>query len=86
MTPFQSTFAFAMPGGFELMIIGAIILLLFGHRLPKMMRSLGQGITEFKKGVNDIQDDVNSASEEKVEEKSDEQSEDKPEGKSGDEG
>jgi sec-independent protein translocase protein TatA len=34
-----------------MLIIAAVILLLFGHRLPSTMRSLGQGITEFKKGL-----------------------------------
>jgi Sec-independent protein translocase protein TatA len=27
------------------------VLLLFGNRLPSVMRSLGVGITEFKKGI-----------------------------------
>ncbi len=35
----------------ELMIVGMVVLLLFGNRLPSVMRSLGIGITEFKKGV-----------------------------------
>lgn len=33
-------------------ILGLVVLLLFGNRLPSVMRSLGEGITEFKKGVN----------------------------------
>jgi len=45
-----------MPGLPELLIIGAIVLLLFGSRLPSVMRSLGLGITEFKKGVQGIED------------------------------
>ena len=37
----------------HLIIILAIILLLFGaKRLPEMGRSLGQGIQEFKEGLN----------------------------------
>jgi sec-independent protein translocase protein TatA len=35
----------------EMMIVGMIVLLLFGNRLPSVMRSLGVGITEFKKGI-----------------------------------
>lgn len=58
---------FGMPGHMELLIIGAIILLLFGHRLPSIMRSLGKGIVEFKKGVNDITDDIDEKA--KVDEK-----------------
>jgi sec-independent protein translocase protein TatA len=43
--------AFGMPGPFEMMIVGVVVLLLFGNRLPSVMRSLGLGITEFKKGI-----------------------------------
>lgn len=50
-----------MPGPFEMMIIAAIVLLLFGNRLPSTMRSLGRGIVEFKKGVQGIEDDVDQA-------------------------
>jgi sec-independent protein translocase protein TatA len=35
----------------HLAIIGFIVLLLFGNRLPSAMRSLGRGVTEFKKGL-----------------------------------
>ena len=44
---------FGMAGGVELLIVLAMMLLLFGHRLPSVMRSLGQGITEFKRGIKD---------------------------------
>ena len=37
----------------ELLVILAVILLLFGHRLPGMARSLGSGITEFKRGLKE---------------------------------
>jgi sec-independent protein translocase protein TatA len=48
---------FGAPGPVELLIVGAILLLLFGNRLPSVMRSLGQGVVEFKKGVQGIEDD-----------------------------
>ena len=39
-------------GSTELLLIGGIALLLFGgKKLPEMMRGLGQGVREFKKGV-----------------------------------
>jgi len=44
-------------GPYELLIVGGIILLLFGHRLPSLMRSLGRGVVEFKKGIHDVDDD-----------------------------
>lgn len=54
-----------MPGPFEMMIIAAIVLLLFGNRLPSTMRSLGRGIVEFKKGVQGIEDEVDKAADPK---------------------
>ncbi|MEQ8790934.1 MAG: twin-arginine translocase TatA/TatE family subunit [Pirellulaceae bacterium] len=55
-------FAFlGMPGHLELLIIAAIILLLFGHRLPSVMRSLGTGITQFKRGLSDTGEDLEDA-------------------------
>ena len=40
-----------IPGGWEIWVILLIALLLFGHRIPGMARSLGSGIVEFKKGL-----------------------------------
>lgn len=45
-------------GPMELVIVAGVILLLFGSRLPKVMRSLGQGIVEFKRGVQGIEDEA----------------------------
>ena len=40
-----------MPGGSEWYVILAIILLIYGgKKLPGLMRGLGKGISEFKKG------------------------------------
>jgi sec-independent protein translocase protein TatA len=49
--------AFGLPGGYEVVIIGFVALLIFGNRLPTLMRSLGQGVTEFKKGINGVEDE-----------------------------
>ncbi len=54
-------FAFGMPGPTEMLIIGAIALLVFGNRLPSVARSLGKSMTEFKKGVAGIEDDIDAA-------------------------
>ena len=46
-------------GTTELLLIGGMALLLFGgKKLPEMMRGLGQGVREFKKGVNDSHEDT----------------------------
>ncbi len=54
-------FGFLTPGPMEMLIIGAIAVLLFGKRLPEVGRSLGKGIVEFKKGIGGIEDDIESA-------------------------
>lgn len=42
-------------GTTELMLIAGIALLLFGgKKLPEMMRGMGRGISEFKKGAKEI--------------------------------
>ncbi len=50
-------FGFAMPGLPEIFIVGLVLLLLFGSRLPSVMRNLGRGIVEFKKGISSLEDD-----------------------------
>ncbi len=58
----------------ELILIGIIILVLFGaKKIPELMQGLGKGIKEFKKASSDIEQDIKSSIEEKpkVTEKSD---------------
>jgi sec-independent protein translocase protein TatA len=42
---------FAFIDGWTIGVVAFVALLLFGNRLPTVMRSLGQGVTEFKKGL-----------------------------------
>ena len=50
-------------GGQEILIIGLIILLLFGGRkIPQLMRGLGRGIKEFKDGTSGITKDLDLTS------------------------
>ncbi len=60
---------FGMPGPMEMIIIGVIILLLFGNRLPSVMRSLGRGVVEFKKGLSGEDDGSDKAVTEEKEKK-----------------
>ena len=59
---FAVPIGFMMPGPMELMLIMGIILLLFGGaKLPSLMRNLGRSAVEFKKGVQGVEDEVNDA-------------------------
>ena len=43
-----------MPGPTEWLIVGAVVLLLFGaKKLPDLARSLGRSSSEFKKGMHE---------------------------------
>ena len=53
--------AIGAPGPMELFIILAIGLLLFGKRLPEIARNLGKGVVEFKKGLKNIEEDIDHA-------------------------
>ncbi|MFN0050781.1 MAG: twin-arginine translocase TatA/TatE family subunit [Planctomycetales bacterium] len=45
-----------------LLLLGIIVLLFGGSRIPGIARSLGQSITEFKKGVKGIDEGSNQES------------------------
>ena len=49
----------------HLFLILIVVLLLFGNRLPSVMRSLGVGVVEFKKGMQGIEDDKDRTPKEK---------------------
>ena len=43
----------------EVLIIAFVILLLFGgKKIPELMRGLGKGVSSFKQGMNDIQNEI----------------------------
>ncbi|MBR3857497.1 MAG: twin-arginine translocase TatA/TatE family subunit, partial [Bacteroidaceae bacterium] len=50
----------------EIIIIALIILLLFGgKKIPELMRGLGKGVSQFKKGMKDIEEEINAEPEKK---------------------
>lgn len=49
-------------GPTEMIVIGVLAVLLFGNRLPDVAKSAGKAITDFKKGMHGIEDEVNTAS------------------------
>lgn len=55
--------------GWEIPIIILAILVLFGgKKIPEFMKGLGKGINSFKRGLNDIEEDIKSDSSPKKEE------------------
>ena len=53
-------------GSQEIIIIALVILLLFGgKKIPELMRGLGKGVSQFKKGMKDIEEEINTEPEKK---------------------
>ena len=52
------TLAMWMPGSLEWIAIAVVALLIFGRRLPDVARSMGKSIIEFKKGLRDVTNDI----------------------------
>ena len=49
-------FSLGMP---EIILIALAILLIFGgKKIPELMRGLGKGVSEFKKGVKDVENEI----------------------------
>lgn len=53
-------------GAWEIIIVLVIAVVLFGNRLPQLGRSLGKGLVSFRKGVNEMKDELSKAANEPV--------------------
>ena len=50
-----------LPSGSEWLIILVVFLLLFGgKKIPELMHGLGKGVRSFKKGMNEIEEEINT--------------------------
>ena len=50
-------------GTTELIVILVVVLLLFGGRkIPELMHGIGKGVRSFKKGMNEIEEEINEVS------------------------
>lgn len=53
-------------GPWEVVIIAAVALLLFGKRLPEVAKSAGKAVVQFKKGLRDVEEDIETSDEEEA--------------------
>jgi len=54
-----------LPGGPELLIVLFVLVLLFGaNKIPKLARSTGQAMGEFKRGREEIEEELQEGAEE----------------------
>lgn len=45
----------------EIILIALVVLLIFGgKKIPELMRGLGKGVSQFKKGVKEVDEEINS--------------------------
>ncbi len=51
--------AFWSPGPLEMLLIAGFALLLYGGDLPQVARSWGKSLTEFRRGLSGIQNEIN---------------------------
>jgi len=60
----MNTIFAAFLGGWEIILILAVVLILFGaKKLPELAKGLGQGIKEFKKASNEVTSEIQRAGE-----------------------
>lgn len=60
-------------GAPELIILALVVLLLFGgKKIPELMGGLGKGVRSFKKGMNEIEEEINKEVDKKEVEKKEE--------------
>jgi len=53
----------AMLGGWEIVLILAVVLILFGaKKLPELAKGLGTGIKEFKKATREVTEEIQNSS------------------------
>ena len=65
----QNVMAVSMPQGLDWVWILLIVLVIFGgKKLPDLAKNLGKGLSEFKKGLNDVQSDVQNTKDDIVNE------------------
>lgn len=54
----KSVLLFAL-GAPEIVLIALVVLLIFGgKKIPELMKGLGKGVSSFKKGLKEVEDEI----------------------------
>lgn len=53
----------SMPGGWEWIVIGVIAFIIFGKKLPNLMRSAGKSFAGFKQGFKGVEEEIKEVKE-----------------------
>ncbi len=57
----MDTLLFLNLGAGEIILIALVVLLLFGgKKIPELMKGLGKGVRNFKDGLKEVEDQINS--------------------------
>lgn len=48
----------SMPGGWEWIIIGIIVFIIFGKKLPNTMKTVGKTFANFRHGLKGVEEEV----------------------------
>ena len=53
----------SMPGGWEWIVIGIVVFIIFGKRLPNTMRSIGKSFASFRQGFKGVEEEIKEVKE-----------------------
>lgn len=53
----------SMPGGWEWIVIGIIVFIVFGKKLPNIMKSLGKAFANFRQGLKGVEEEIKDVKE-----------------------
>ncbi len=53
----------SMPGGWEWIVIGIIVFIVFGKKLPNTMKSLGRTVANFRQGMKGVEEEIKDVKE-----------------------
>lgn len=53
----------SMPGGWEWIVIGIIVFIIFGKKLPNTMKTLGKTFANFRQGLKGVEEEIKDVKE-----------------------